>query len=725
MLPAGASPDAAGFVGAVLLMDAGRSDGGAPMASDALANGLAPPSSPVTTPPPPVNAPLPAPPPVGAPMPTLPGAPSPTPAPSPAPKALPAPIVPGPLGKMTIPTTHPRLWWTPARLAQAKTWFAAKPFTPRADDWENLALHYVLSGNTTSARKAITWLMAFTLSTDALSNDPARWFGETAMLVFDWCHDQMTPAERSTIVTRWNGYITTLNAKPWGGVGMEGNNYYTGYFRNTLEWAIASYHENAMAPALLEHALVTRWQNSFVPYATGPGRGGVPHEGTQYGRYALSYPVVPLTTATQLGADMWGQTGFFKEALYYLVYATPQARTVRGSGTGRFELFPFNDDELFKTGGLAEGPHHMAFAAAMIDRFRAQPIAGHAQAWMELVGSPLPNHVAAVHQPVPARAMAELPLDYYAPGNGFFYGRNKWGGDATMVHFQLGRATAVGHEHLDWGTFQMWRGGRWLTRESTGYAEKIAGWRGGAAVDTSQPVAHNAVLFDGIGLKGLTARKAPPTPIRMESRPQYAYAAVDLGGAYRSSDGRADRDNPYASKVVREMLFVRSLEALVVLDRLESSSEKKPAEAVVKTVLVHFETPPQMVGDAGVLATNGDQALRLHTLLPAKPSYRVVVEGGPGQHRLEIDASGAAQSHVLNVLHGRGAADADLTTSVRDLGSQLEVTLSHPSRGSARVVFEKGMASVGGSFAGASGAPTALIGGVQRVQVTDSGPVWE
>jgi hypothetical protein len=62
---------------------------------------------------------------------------------------------------------------------------------------------------------------------------------------------------------------------------------------------------------------------------------------------------------------------------------------------------------------------------------------------------------------------------------------------------------------------------------------------------------------------------------------------------------------------------------------------------------VHFETSPT-VDSAGVLSVNGDQALRVTTLLPTSPNYRVVNEGvsagKAGQYRLEIDTSGAALS---------------------------------------------------------------------------------
>lgn len=635
-------------------------------------------------------------------------------------------------GSMTIPTAHPRLWWNPERLARAKSWFAAKPFSPRADEPQNLALHYVLSGDTSSARKAITWLMGFTFRLDVTASDPARWHGEHAMLVFDWCFDQLTASERATLISRWNEYITTLNAKTWGGIGFEANNYYWGYFRNSFEWAVASYHENPQAAAILQHALINRWQSSFVPYASTAGRGGIPHEGSQYGRYNLAYVTVPLTTAALLGQNLWDETLFFREALYYVIYGSTPAKTHGRAGSEpRFEIFPYGDDEFFQYGGSAETFYFGDFLATAMERWRGKAVAAHARTWFEQVRPPMSLlHEAVFNTTGAALPFTQLPLDYFGAGNGYMYARTRWAPDTTVVNLQLGRASGVGgHEHLDWGTFQIWRAGRWLSRETTGYTNQIAGWRDTGSVDASRTEAHNGVLFDGYGIGGWGNRKGPPRPLRVESRADYAFAAVDLSAAYRNTDKlHPERDNPGVARLVREFVYIRPFEALVAFDRIETSGEKKPAASVVKTFLVHFEAPPRIEGTQTVLGTNGDQALRVSTLLPTTPSYRVVSEGGTvGQYRLEVDASGNAQGYFLHVLHARAATAPDLRVRLDDQGDSFAIILTHPTQGTARVVLRKGMESQGGSFGhSASGTPVdrPLIEGIQSLVITEQGPAW-
>ena len=62
---------------------------------------------------------------------------------------------------LTIPIGHPRLWWTPDRVARAKTWLASHPQDPRDDDYMGQLFLHAVSGADCS--KAISWAMAYTV----------------------------------------------------------------------------------------------------------------------------------------------------------------------------------------------------------------------------------------------------------------------------------------------------------------------------------------------------------------------------------------------------------------------------------------------------------------------------------------------------------------------------------------------------------------------------------
>jgi hypothetical protein len=131
-----------------------------------------------------------------------------------------------------------------------------------------------------------------------------------------------------------------------------------------------------------------------------------------------------------------------------------------------------------------------------------------------------------------------------------------------------------------------------------------------------------------------------------------------------------------------------------------------------------------------VTARVGTQTSELTTLLPRNPAYRIVNEDVPGneqagQYRIELDDSGSAESYFLHVATGYDDGEQRLATQLVEQGNQLRVTITHPQRGSATIVFEKGMTSQGGSIALGSGAPMPLNDNVQGIHVDDDGPHWD
>jgi hypothetical protein len=632
------------------------------------------------------------------------------------------PIPPSVLDESRIPTGHPRLFFNAERLAQAKQWFASHPFTPDEDEPVESALHYLLSGNAQSARRAIDYAMGITFSTGGTASDPARWEGERVILAYDWCYDRMTETERNTLIDRWNGYLEAIIAKPWGGVGMEGNNYYTGYMRNNIEWGIATYRENPRAAAILQNGVTTRWTDSFLPYAATYGEGGVPHEGTQYGRDQLAYFVIPLTTGALLGRDMWKETNYFKQLVYAFIYSMTASKiSLKERPATFYETFPYNDDEQWRYGNTAALGIGGGYLGAVLEEWPGTNLAGYVQQYLSTTGAVLPLYMQSVLRPGTARPFSNLQLDYWAPGAQFFYTRGSWNADATVIAIQLGVPTGVGHNHYDAGSFQMARKSRWLSRETVSYAENLPGWNNTTARDGSMGFGHNTILFDGEGPVG--DWQGSPEILRMESRTNHSYIVADLTNAYRSPD--VNNDLPNVDKVVREFLFIRPLDTLVILDRLRVKRAN-----VVRSFIVHSEMTSPTINGGNTLIVNGDQALQVMTLLPATVQPRVINEmaGIVGQYRVEIDSSGATESYFLHVLHGRDMSAAALQATVNDTGSAWQVTLTHPSRGSATIVFQRGMDSAGGSFGyAASGSPTAspLIEGKQVQHITDDGPFWE
>jgi hypothetical protein len=637
-----------------------------------------------------------------------------------------------PIQPVVFPTQRtPRLWWTPERLQEARDWLASNPYDPPANDPFGNAFLYAVTGDVNRGNNAVNSLLWFGITQeelDGVASDTYR-VADWVPVVYDWCHELMGPDQLTWFMNRYNGYTETLMDHSWGGLGMPANNYFWGYERNELNWIRATAGENPEVPAIQANA-DARW-NSFLDYASGNGRGGVTVEGSEYGQAMSAYPMVPLESSSLHGRNMFDETNWYKEAIANLIYTTSPAPTYRKYDPNPYyQVFPFGPDE--HNGGYPAASYQRYngdFMSTVANHYAGLPIGQYARQWLDMVQPSMSPYVAALDQAGagPALDFGSLPLDYYAPGPAYLYSRNQWGPQATNIFMQLGQITNTQVTDFDAGSFQIWRNGYYLSKESTGYVTYFSGG------DSAQTISHNGLLFNGMGQVRAWS-DGLPTVLRLQSDPNFTYAAVDITNEYRSHQ-RPVLDNAAAGVAIREFFYVRPLDTMFILDRMQSTNEIMPAEDVSKTFLLHTPFPAVPDGPNSYLATNGDQELRL-TALGQAPAFNVVDEGDfQGQHdeasfyqfRLEATVSGSADSYFLNVLQARNAGDPNIASSMTEDANSWTITLSDPIRGTAVINLNKGMESVGGSFGfSAKGEPVMapLTDHVQSIQVTDQGPVW-
>jgi hypothetical protein len=665
--------------------------------------------------------------------------------------------------QLDIPAGHPRLWFNDAgRLASAQQYWAQHPLTPSGEDAAfEYALRGLLTGSSSDCRQAADWLMAFQPpNTEYGQNDQLRWFGEQAMLVYDWCHGSFTGGERDTLIARWNGYIAEQNVADWGGLGMQANNYFWGHLRNSLLWGITSHGENAQAQGFIDDALDTFYVDDFGNWYETFGRGGVMAEGSGYGPAMLGYPLIGFTAATDYGFDAFDAVPFFRDALYAILYSTTPSPTVLANDpAAAYRLFPFNDDELFNEGGIIAQRSYLGdFVGTLAMIWDDRTWASHARAWQQSNGALQSWLVRAATQDAGAGdGLQLLPLDFHAAGADYLYLRSSREPDASVLALQLGSPGGIGHVHRDAGSFQFWRDGRFLSRETAGIAAQIVGWDGQGTNDVEWAIGHNSVLFQGWGPLGWGCRGGPcvipegqprannpdglPELVRLQSAERFAYAAVDLSPSYRARDSDEARriDWPYSETAIREFVFLRESGVVVVLDRLRASSDSLlpfyytdvwawdgphiEADAVRKTFVLHTEVAPTING-ARATATLGGQTLDAHTLLPAAPVHRVIAEGGSvGQQRIEIDTTGAADSWFLHVLHGRDTGAASITPQLTDLGDRWRISFT--AQGTpVEVELAKGMQVGTGHVRFGTDAIEPLYQDVQGMVIDAAGPRW-
>jgi len=628
-----------------------------------------------------------------------------------------------------IPMNHPRLFWTADRLARAKTWWKTHSFTPRSDQYSVIDQLFagVVSGNATYCQEAISNTMMTDLSSctaDKNGCDDARWSGEFAILTYDWCYSALSDSQKTTLLNNWNKWLAAIQKQSWGGVPQSQSNYYWGDLRNEAEWGIATYFESqTTATAFLNDALVTRYANDFVPAskAAGKGLGGLGLEGGQYGPYLSYYPgAVLFPSIVSGGRDIFDETPYWKGTVLNQIYTTPPQKTQSANRSG-WDVFPFGDDEQWENGAPAQDAIKGTFMTSAANQWAQSNIGAWARQWIAMVTPDVEPPAASTDSGGPTQDFTSLPLDYYDAGPRYLFGRSDWTANATSYLFQMGDLYSTGHNHDDWGAFQINRKGRWLSRETVAYTANVPGYGGTGTQPAYGGLAHNVPLVNGQpgqtvqafpGEGGDNYWMGPPVVQRLESQSAYVYADVDLTPVYHNSSLKDG--NAAAQHVERELWFFRDIETFVILDRFTTDTAARS-----RSFVVHCETNPTLTDATHIKCVNGTQQLAVTTLLPAAPSSRTVVDESKAsspappanvQYRVEInDAPNATQSYTLHVLQAMDTTGTLLAPKVTDSasGTPATGTLTVTLDGSHSLTITKGASSAGGSIT--AGATTANL----------------
>jgi hypothetical protein len=454
-------------------------------------------------------------------------------------------------------------------------------------------------------------------------------------------------------------------------------------------------------------------------------------EGSQYGRYLLSYHAVPLASSALLGRDLWQETTAFKAGVLQTIYNTLPTPTV---SRGLYDGWTWSDDENWIAGagqyggGGMQSRYYGDFMMAAAQEFPNTAIGKVARQWINTVNPTVAPMWMATDPGGSAQALSTLPLDYYASGPQFAYWRNNWNNNASALFLEMGQTQGVGHNHFDVGNFQWFRGGSYLIRETPSYVTTVAGYNSSGTVDGAWGYAHNVPFIGGVAGVNAGCTDSNAVVRRMESQTSYAYIDADISGTYTNnacSGSHPERENTYAQHVEREFVFFRDIEVLLILDRLQADTASRS-----KTFVSHCENSPASSDASHYSCTDGAQKASYSVLLPAKPTLVVVNEASNGatcatrecQYRLEVNDNSAvgAQSYFLVAIQGLNTGGTALTPTVQDNGTSWTITID----GNHTATLNKGMSSAGGSVT-INGVMQNLRADAQPMSITDSGPVWQ
>lgn len=596
-----------------------------------------------------------------------------------------------------IPQARPRLIFDQTAFAQAQAWYASNPFEPRSTtnpiyssfDPVGNAFKYLLTGNTQYADIALAGVFNAAQAMHQQIGghcDECRWYGEEVIIVYDWLYDYMSTEQRTQLKTMLDETFEYYLDFFWGAAQTKfaENNYFWGYFRNAALWGIANYHESDNAEMFLRRSMGERWDAIGLPHFNQHSPSGIPAEGTNYGPTMLYYNIGLQQTLKLYDKDLHNETNWYRNAAWWLMYTALPKPTYDNplSTQAGWSWFPYGDANGFWNGNdFAKGgiKHFLSYATSQwnntdLEKYLRTVINRSA------MNDGVPELLRSFDDGSEELALDGLPTDYFIDGElAYAYTKNTWQDDATIVNLQLATPSPVGHEHLDSGSWQMWKDGIWASRESParGFGStngQIPGFNGEGSVDVHRPIAHNVLLVDGDG--PLFQQNARAHVQHVTSDEQYFYAAVDLTNAYA-----ADK----VDTVKRNFLFIKPLESLLILDEVKT---KNAASQV--SFIAHFQQAPVVAGNK-YSVTNRHIRTELTTLLPTTGFSTRTVNEQRGHldnaHRFVVESASAEL--MLHAIAAQNSTDTALQYQLTESDTQYVVTVSKAEAGSATLYIDK------------------------------------
>ncbi|MFQ5823915.1 MAG: hypothetical protein ACE5JB_07665 [bacterium] len=366
---------------------------------------------------------------------------------------------PNPWPLATVRPSHPRLWFNQENLALLRVRWNDPAHKNIVDNYKNSndalssALRYLATGNVSDAQAAISEALSYGNSADHGEREAA--WGDVPSLVFDWCYDQLSSSQKSSLISKIQGrqaslVKNTLDYFRWHEIHLRGVHAY-------ISAVLAIEGEPGVSSQLREAQNVLQNLQELGDEVSGDGA---------YRPYFYQGSYQPLsfflwTTATDL--DVVSRSGFTRHLPDFIVRRLSQSgsRFTRGEGDDDGD-----ESGYFVKTNLAAGTFYM-IASHFND-----PLA-------QWLGNTLRDHDQPYHWPS-SREPIWLSLIYYDPSipsnspgstnqplvkyfdkDGMVHFRSGWNFDPTatddiMAWFYNGPKPT--HSENSQNHFTIWRG---------------------------------------------------------------------------------------------------------------------------------------------------------------------------------------------------------------------------------------------------------------------------
>ncbi|MGC1243681.1 MAG: heparin/heparin-sulfate lyase HepB [Chryseosolibacter sp.] len=520
---------------------------------------------------------------------------------------------------------------------------------------EAKALLYAFYGDRRTGREAVDALLNFyaTLKIDLGRHDICRTVGRTIVtgsVVYDWCYDLLTPAEKQILIGRMETLAVRGLEVQWPQLvqgSVTGHGSEAQLARDMLSCGVATYDEK---PEIYNLA-AGRIMAEFVPARKFFYPAAYHHQGSSYGGYRFLWDMWATFIFARMGyPDIFGPDQ--AEVPYRLIYMRrPDGQLIR-------------DGDDFIEGQVPFGEYWQTYSDIFAGSYFGDPVIIGEALKQDRIGKTADYlfdflFFNTAVSPVPGKHM--LPLTrYFKEPLGAMIARTGWeeGLEANTVvaEMKVGVQNFANHQHLDAGSFQVYYKGP-LAAESGIYE----GGNGAYGSDHfknyyQRTIAHNSMLVfdpneqffwhdqpvinDGGQQYPNRGDETPNLPSFLKNdyktgevlahglgpdtfKPDYSYLKGELAEAYGQKIKSFTRSfvflNLHNSKVPA---------ALVVFDRVAASDKN-----FKKYWLLHSVQEPDISGKAVTISRSekGYNGKMINTtLLPSSENLEIRKVGGPG-----------------------------------------------------------------------------------------------
>ena len=516
------------------------------------------------------------------------------------------------------------------------------------------ALDYLVDGDRTQARRAIVSMLDSLKRTSfGTRQDLSRASGVmlmTGAMVYDWCYDQMTDAEKQAYIKEFIRIAGTMechyppkNTEPIAGHSSEWM-----ILRDMLSAGIAIYDEY---PDMYNY-VVTMMFRDYIPARNFIYSGHNYHQGTGYVSVRFVNDLISLFILDKMGAG-----AVYDPAQQFVLYDFIYRRRPDGQVLPAGDVNPGNrktPNSYAMPAMFAASYYNDGYIAN--EYFRRPSVEPHLL-MMELLWRDFD---------LEPKSPDDLPLTRYSGTPfGWMIARTGWDKDCVIAEMKVNENFVGNHQHLDAGSFQIYYKGP-LAIDSGAYQGSSGGYNSPHCKNYfKRTVAHNSLLiydpqekfacwnygggdktefaandggqrmpgdrwdtcrsFESLLSDDYTVGKVQAHSFGPDlDVPEYSYLKGDITSAY--SDKVKDVRRSFVFLNLKDSTVPASL---VIYDHVVSSDP-----GFRKFWLLHSIEEPSVDGTEFTVARtmDGDSGMLKNTvLLPEKDNVSITAVGGPGK----------------------------------------------------------------------------------------------